>query len=226
MNSKGYKTLPFYVQSEIIHDFTVEFCSKYIEYKSRTKDQMEQAARSGKQNIAEGYGQQNEQGKIKLLKIARGSLEELLVDYQDFLRQKGLPLWSKENLKAVAVRNLVYKINKDNKSYNNYNGYNGYNNYNSYKNYNDYSNYNLYKDYLDNPEEAANTMICLINQTNMLLNRKIKWLEENASKGSFAESNSASPREKWFHSQLKKEREKQKGLDTYIQEIIDKKKKA
>jgi len=196
MTSRGYKTLPFYIQSEIIHDFTVEFCSKYIDYKSRTKDQMEQAARSGKQNIAEGYGQQKDSSKIMLLKVSRGSLEELLVDYQDFLRQKNLPLWDKDDLKAKRVRSLVYKIDKDPK------------------------NYNLYKPYLGDPAEAANAMICLINQTNMMLNRKIKWLEENSSKENFA-----SPREKWFSSQLEKEREKQKELDKYLQEIIAKKKK-
>lgn len=70
----GYKTLSFYIQSEIIYDFTVEFCKLYIDPKSRTKDQMEQAARSGKQNIAEGYLQKSMEGRIKLLDIVRGSL--------------------------------------------------------------------------------------------------------------------------------------------------------
>src|SRR3989339_862083 len=116
----GYKSLPFYKQSEIIHDFTVDFVKLYIDYHSRTKDQMEQSARSGKQNIAEGYLQKSIESKIKLVGVARGSLEELLNDYQDYLRQHNLRLWSKDSLEAKKVRFLVY------------------NRYNSYKNYKDY----------------------------------------------------------------------------------------
>ena len=106
----GYKSLPFFKQAEIIYDFTVEFVKKYIDYKSRTKDQMEQAARSGKQNIPEGYLQKSLEGRIKLLGVARGSLEELLNDFLDFLRQRGLKLWEKDSAKAQAVRRLVYNL--------------------------------------------------------------------------------------------------------------------
>ncbi|MCL5784032.1 MAG: four helix bundle suffix domain-containing protein [Patescibacteria group bacterium] len=160
--SCGYKDLPFFVQSAIIYDFTVEFCQKYIDYKSRTKDQMEQVARSGKQNIPEGYLQKSLEGRIKLLGVARGSLEELLNDYQDFLRQRGLKLWEKDYSEARKVRSFVYK------------------------NYNDYNNY---KSYIENPEEAANAMICLINQTNALLDQKLRWLEEKfVSEGGFREN--------------------------------------
>ena len=159
---KGYKSLPFYIQSEIIYDFTVEFCKIYIDYKSRTKDQMEQAARSGKQNIAEGYLQKSIEGKLKLLGVARGSLEELLNDYQDFLRQRNLLTWEIDSPKSQAVRRLVYR------------------NYNSYKDY---------KNYISEPEGAANSMICLINQTNRLLDQKLKWLEEQFIKeGGFREN--------------------------------------
>lgn len=161
-NYNGYKSLPFYLQSEIIYDFTVEFCEKYIDYKSRTKDQMVQAARSGKQNIAEGYLQKSVEGKLKLVGVARGSLEELLNDYQDFLRQKNLPIWTKDDSRARVIRALVY------------------NRYNCYKNY---------KDYIAAPEGAANTMICLINQTNQLLDQKLRWLEEDFIKnGGFKEN--------------------------------------
>lgn len=160
--SKGYKSLPFYLQSEIVYDFTVEFCEKYIDYKSRTKDQMVQAARSGKQNIAEGYLQKSVEGKLKLLGVARGSLEELLNDYQDFLRQKKLPIWTKDEPKARAVRSLVYK------------SYNGYNNY---------------KLYISAPEGAANAMVCLINQTNQLIDSKLRWLQDDFVKnGGFREN--------------------------------------
>lgn len=109
MESKGYKTLPFYIQSEIIYDFTVEFCKLYIDYKSRTRDQMVQAARSGKQNIAEGYLQKSLEGRIKLLGVARGSLEELLNDYQDYLRQHELKVWDADSDPAKRVRALAYK---------------------------------------------------------------------------------------------------------------------
>ena len=158
----GYKSLPFFKQAEIIYDFTVEFVKKYIDYKSRTKDQMEQAARSGKQNIAEGYLQKSLEGRIKLVGVARGSLEELLNDYVDFLRQRGLKLWDKDSPKAKAVRALVY------------NGYNSYINY---------------KIYIENPEDAANASVCLINQTNALLDQKLRWLEEKfISQGGFREN--------------------------------------
>jgi four helix bundle suffix protein len=162
MENKGYKTLPFYIQSEYIYDFTVEFCSLYIDYKSRTKDQMEQAARSGKQNIAEGYLQKSLEGRIKLLGVARGSLEELLNDYQDFLRQKGLKIWEMDSKESQVVRRLVY------------------NSYNNYKNY---------KFYISDSEGAANCMICLINQTNQLLDQKLRWMEEQFVKeGGFREN--------------------------------------
>ncbi len=158
----GYKGLPFFRQTEIIYDFTVEFVKRYIDFKSRTKDQMEQAARSGKQNIAEGYLQKSLEGRIKLLGVSRGSLEELLNDYLDFLRQQGLLIWEKDNPKAQGVRQLVYK---------------------NYKSYNDY------KDYIANPETAANAMVCLINQTNQLIDQKLRWLEEKfITEGGFREN--------------------------------------
>lgn len=162
MENKGYKTLPFYIQSEYIYDFTVEFCSLYIDYKSRTKDQMEQAGRSGKQNIAEGYLEKSLEMRIKLLGVARASLEELLNDYQDFLRQKGLVIWAVDSSESQTVRRFVY------------------NRYNSYKNY---------KFYMASPEGAANCMICLINQTNRLLDQKLRWTEEKFVKeGGFREN--------------------------------------
>lgn len=159
---EGYKSLPFFKQTEIIYDFTVEFCSRYIDPRSRTKDQMEQGARSGKQNIAEGYLQKSLGGRIKLVGVARGSLEELLNDYLDFLRQRGLSLWGKDSALSKEVRALVYK---------------------NYKTYNDY------KDYISNPESAANAVICLINQTNRLIDQKLRWLEAQFVKeGGFREN--------------------------------------
>jgi len=158
----GYKSLPFFKQAGIIYDFTVDFVKIYIDFKSRTKDQMEQAARSGKQNIPEGYLQKSLEGRIKLVGVARGSLEELLNDFLDFLRQRGLKLWEKDSAKAQAVRRLVY---------------------------NHYNSYNDYKSYMDSPEDAANAAICLINQTNALLDQKLRWLEEKfVNEGGFREN--------------------------------------
>ena len=158
----GYKLLPFYKQSEIIYDFTVEFCSRYIDKRSRTTDQMIQSARSGKQNIAEGYLQKSIEGKIKLIGVARGSLEELLNDYQDYLRQHNLKFWAKDSPEAKKIRSLVY---------------------------NRYNSYNNYKNYILPAESAANVMVCLINQTNQLLDQKLRWLEEKFIKeGGFRES--------------------------------------
>jgi len=159
-NEGGYKSLAIFKQAEIIHDFTVKFCEKYIDKKSRTHDQMTQAARSGKQNMAEGYLQKSYEGKIKLLGVARGSLEELLNDYLDYLRQHGLKIWDLNSPEARDVRGLVYKPDlKD------------------------------YLPYLDSPEAAGNAMICLINQTNQLLDQKIRWTEEKFVKeGGFREN--------------------------------------
>lgn len=158
----GYKSLPFFRQAEIVYDFTVEFTKKYVPRNSRTIDQMIQAARSGKQNIAEGYMQKSTEGKLKLLAVARGSLEELLNDYGDFLRQHSLQVWKKDSYEAQTVRRLVY---------------------------NRYNSYNYYKDYNNNPEIASNAMICLINQTNNLLDQKIRWLTDRFVKeGGFREN--------------------------------------
>lgn len=158
----GYKSMPFFKQSEIVYDFTVEFCRHYIDLKSRTKDQMVQAARSGKQNIAEAYLQKSIESRIKLVGVSRGSLEELLNDYLDFLRQRGLKLWSKDSGEAQTVRRFVY---------------------------NPYNSYNNYKNYLVSAESAANCMVCLINQTNQLLDQKLRWLEERFVKeGGFREN--------------------------------------
>lgn len=164
ITSGGYKNLPFFIQSEIIYDFTFNFCHTHLTGKGNLRliDQMVQAARSGKQNIAEGYLQKSIESKIKLIGVARGSLEELLNDYLDYLRQHQLKLWGKDWVIAKQVRAIAYKL---------------------YKNYNDY------KGYIKNPESAANTMICLINQTNNLIDQKLRWLEEKFVKeGGFRES--------------------------------------
>lgn len=206
IKNQGYKGLSVYIQARIIYDFTMEFCKIYIDFKSRTRDQMEQAARSGKQNISEGYAQKDFFGKLKLLKIARGSQEELLEDYLDFLRQKNFSLWDQNSQKAKQARNLVYKI-KD---------YNSYNDYNHYNNDNYYNIYNFYKPYLKNPEEAANAMVCLINQTNVMIDNKIKWLERNMSK-----KDVLSPRQNWLMERLKKENKKEEEMNEWARNMVE-----
>ncbi len=89
----GYRDLQSYQMAEIVYDGTVAFCDRFISKRSRTHDQMVQAARSGKQNIAEGCmaSGTSKKTELKLIGVARASLEELLLDFEDYLRQKGLP---------------------------------------------------------------------------------------------------------------------------------------
>ncbi len=101
---EGYKNLTTYIFAMVIHDLTVIFCKRYLDRKSRTFDQMEQAARSGKQNIVEGYSFQSLESYIKLLGVAFGSLKELVIDYEDFLRQRSLTIWPKQDSKVRVFR--------------------------------------------------------------------------------------------------------------------------
>jgi len=91
----GYRTLKSFQVAQLVYDVTVRFCDRYIDKRSRTHDQMVQAARSGVQNIAEGSQASGTSKKmeLKLTNVARASLEELRLDYEDFLRQRGLPQW-------------------------------------------------------------------------------------------------------------------------------------
>jgi len=160
----GYRELQSYQMAEIVFDGTVAFCDRFIDRRSRTHDQMVQAARSGKQNIAEGSmaSGTSKKTELKLMGVARASLEELLLDFQDYLRQQRLPLWGKEHPKAREVRALCYGKNRS---------------------------YTTYKTYFESSAEiAANTMICLIHQTNYLLDQQLRSLEkEFLQEGGFTE---------------------------------------
>ncbi|MEW5947922.1 MAG: four helix bundle suffix domain-containing protein [Thermodesulfobacteriota bacterium] len=161
----GYRDLQSYKMAEIVYDATVTFCDRFIDKRSRTHDQMVQAARSGKQNIAEGSmaSGTSKKTEMKLIGVARASLEELLLDFQDFLRQKGLALWGKEHPQAQAIRKLAWAKNRS---------------------------YATYKAYIEqsSPEVAANTMLCLIHQTNYLLDQQLKALgKEFLKEGGFTE---------------------------------------
>ena len=159
----GYRTLESFKMSTLVYDFTIEFCQKHIDRKSRTKDQMEQAARSGRQNIAEGSqaSATSKKTEIKLTNVARASLEELLLDFEDFLRQHKLKVWDINSPEAKEIRNLAYRKDKS---------------------------YQTYASYLSNSESFANLLICLIHQTNYLLDRQIKKLAEDfQTQGGFTE---------------------------------------
>ncbi|HSB73292.1 MAG TPA: four helix bundle suffix domain-containing protein [Candidatus Methylomirabilis sp.] len=151
----GYRDLKSYQMAEIVYDATVAFCDRFIGRRSGTHDQMVQAARSGKQNIAEGSmaSGTSKKTELKLVGVARASLEELLLDYQDFLRQRGLQVWGKDDPKAKAVRALARLPHRS------------------------YSTYRPYFEELD-PESAANAAICLIHQTSYLLDQQLRALEQ------------------------------------------------
>ncbi|NTW53652.1 MAG: four helix bundle protein [Chlorobaculum sp.] len=101
----GYRTLKSFQIAQLVYDVTVRFCDRFIEKRSRTHDQMVQAARSGVQNIAEGSQASGTSKKIelKLTNIARASLEELRLDYEDFLRQRNLNLWPAKDPRRRAL---------------------------------------------------------------------------------------------------------------------------
>ena len=152
----NYQELESYQNSVIIFDATQDFCANFLKKGDRTIDQMIQAARSGKQNIIEGCMASgiSSETEIKLVGVARASLEELVEDYRDFLRTHNLPLWGQEDPRILQIRQLAKQKNKTSETY---------------------------KSYLsaDNPELFCNTIISLIHQTNYLLDRQIKSLEKS-----------------------------------------------
>jgi len=101
----GYRHLKSFQVAEVVYDVTVRFCNRFIDRRSRTHDQMVQAARSGVQNIAEGsvVSGTSRKMEMKLTKVARASLEELRRDYQDFLRQRGLSLWEWDDPRRAGL---------------------------------------------------------------------------------------------------------------------------
>lgn len=166
----GYRNLKSFQTATLIYDLTVAFCDRYMTYRAnmtnrsyRMTDQMVQAARSGRQNIAEGCQASGTSKKteLKLIGVARASLEELLLDYEDFLRQNSLPRWGKEDSRVGEIRELAYMTNRTNETY---------------------------RTYLENPENFANCLICLIHQANFLLDRQLQALEKSfLEEGGFTE---------------------------------------
>jgi four helix bundle suffix protein len=151
----GYKKLLSYQKAEIVYDATVYFCDHFIDRRSRTHDQMIQAARSGKQNIIEGSmaSGTSKETEIKLTNVARASLEELLNDYRDFLRARGCEEWPTDHSHARRLRELN-KIPD--------------------------ATYETFRKGIENPAPAvaANVIIGLIRVASYLLDRQIRQLEK------------------------------------------------
>ena len=152
----GYAGLFAYKKALIIFQGTCRFCERFLERRDRTVDQMVQAARSGKQNIVEAskISGTSKEAEIKLLNVSRSSLEELLEDYGDFLRKRKVSPWTKDSREALFVRQLARKENVS---------------------------YETYGTYIETrrPEVVANVLICLIHQTNYLLDQLIRKLEKD-----------------------------------------------
>lgn len=157
----GYRKLRSFQVTEIIYDGTVSFCDRFIGKRSRT---MVQAARSGRQNIAEGSraSATSSQTELRLVNVARASLDELLLDYEDFLRQRGLPAWRKDDPQAREVR----RVGRENPA-----------DQSDQTNQSDAKAYSRWLNHAD-PAVIANTLICLIHQANHLLDRQIAGLEK------------------------------------------------
>lgn len=171
--SGGYRKLRSFQTAQIVYDGTVIFCERFIDRFSRTKDQMIQAARSGVQNIAEGSmaSATSKKTEIKLTNVARASLEELLLDYEDFLRQRRLRQWGKDSKEALEVRSS-FRFDLSDRS--------------DPSDLSDRS--DPYSFTQANAETAANTLICLTNQASYLLGRQIQSLEHQfLTQGGFTE---------------------------------------
>ena len=172
--SGGYRDLRTFQAATLIYDATYWFCEKYLNPRSRTVDQMVQAARSGRRNIAEGSraAATSSQTELRLVNVARASLEELLLDYEDFLRHRRQPLWDKDDPEAQAVRRVAGDHRSD------------------WPDMTDYQRATVYAGWLehDDPSVRANTLICLIHQANYLLDQQIAALEKQfVEEGGYSE---------------------------------------
>ncbi len=150
-----YQTLLSYQKSEILYQITYRFCQRFLKKNDRTIDQMVQAARSGVQNIVEGSkaATTSKEMEIKLTNVARASLEELLEDYRDYLRVRDLPIWDKQSREALYVRKLGATSPIS---------------------------FEAFREFTETrpAEVVANIAICLLHQTNYLLDQQLTALEK------------------------------------------------
>jgi four helix bundle suffix protein len=151
-----YQTLLSFQKAEVVYDITFRFAHKFLSKGDRTVDQMIQSARSGKKNILEGSkaALTSKETEIKLTNVARASLEELLDDYKDYLRARDLPIWDKDSTEAQYVRKLGRKTPQT---------------------------FDDYREFVETrpPEVIANIAICLIHQTNYLIDQQLRRLEQD-----------------------------------------------
>jgi len=173
--SGGYRKTASFQTATLIYDATYWFCEKFLDARSRTVDQMLQAARSGRQNIAEGSraAATTSQTELRLVNVARASLEELLLDYEDFLRHRRLPLWKPDGPEASAVRAVPRTFRKDRTDPSDPSDRT------DLTDLSDAERWELYARWLEAEDAAvrANAIICLIHQANFLLDRQIAALE-------------------------------------------------
>ena len=167
--SGGYRQLRSFQMATILYDATVQFCERFVDPRSRTTDQMVQAARSGRQNIAEGSraAAASSQTELRLVNVARASLDELLLDYEDFLRHRQLRAWAKDDPEAKAVRQRGFPHPTDPADLA------------DSTDCGDRTRWARYAPWLEHADPAvvANATICLIHQTNYLLDHQIAALE-------------------------------------------------
>lgn len=178
--SGGYRSTASFQTATLIYDATVWFCEKFLDPRSRTVDQMVQTARSGRQNIAEGSraSATSSQTELRLINVARASLEEVLLDYEDYLRHRRLPQWAPDRPEASAVRAVARTLQKNRPDPS------------DPPDLTDQQRYALYARWLDHADPAirANAIICLIHQANYLLDRQIAALEAAfISEGGYSE---------------------------------------
>ena len=152
----GYQQLLSYQKALVVYDATLHFCGRFIDRKSRTHDQMVQAARSGKQNILEGSeaSATSKETEIKLTNVARASQKELLEDYRDFMRNRGIGEWAPDHPYAQRLRRLNRTAG---------------------------ANYQTFKKGIEHPDPAicANVIAGLIKVTCYLLDQQLKRLEQD-----------------------------------------------
>ena len=176
--SGGYRKLRSYQVATIIYDGTVSFCDRFVDKRSRTHDQMVQAARSGGKNIAEGSraAATSSQTELRLVNVARASLEELLLDYEDYLRHRGHRQWDMNDAEALEVR-VVGKQHQTDPA--------------DQADWTDpVAHWKAYARWLEHTDPAvvANTLICLIHQADYLLDQQISALERDfVQEGGYSE---------------------------------------
>lgn len=161
----GYEKLVVYWLATTIYDLTAVFCDRFIDKRSRTHDQMVQAARSGKQNIVEGVIGTSLETNLKLVGVARNSFSELLEDYKDYLRQHDLPLWGKDDPRVMEIRATRDLQNTT------------------------YKSYTTYTAYIKDPQSFCNLLITLCSKEGYLLDRFLAATKERfIREGGFKEN--------------------------------------